>query len=121
MTRRPRDPDPNHRRIQRSRNDTNTREPLEAQALEAQRSSGFHRGGVAGRCCGPAASAKNAGADQRLTRQPLARRRTKLPDRRELFEGVGAENRVTLCDLLVLGDESTEAIAPKNVRTTVGY
>jgi hypothetical protein len=33
---------------------------------------------------------------------------------------VGAENRVTLCDLLVLVDESAEAIVPKNVKTAVG-
>jgi hypothetical protein len=35
--------------------------------------------------------------------------------------GVGAENRVTLCDLLVLVDESTETIAPKNVKTAAGF
>jgi hypothetical protein len=34
---------------------------------------------------------------------------------------VGTEKRVTLCDLLVLVDKSTETIAPKNVETTAGF
>jgi hypothetical protein len=34
---------------------------------------------------------------------------------------VGAENRVTLCDLPVFVDASTEAIAAKDVKTTAGF
>jgi hypothetical protein len=44
------------------------------------------------------------------------------PDRELILQKpVGAENRVTLCDLLVLVDESTETIAPKNVKTAAGF
>jgi hypothetical protein len=35
--------------------------------------------------------------------------------------GVGAENRVTLCDLREFVDASTEAIAAKDVKTTAGF
>jgi hypothetical protein len=34
-------------------------------------------------------------------------------------ERVGAENRVTLCDLLVFVDESAETIMPKDAKATV--
>jgi hypothetical protein len=34
---------------------------------------------------------------------------------------VGAENRVTLCDLPVLMDESAETITPKNAKTIVSF
>jgi hypothetical protein len=47
-----------------------------------------------------------------LAETPLGRSR-QLP--------VGAENRVTPCDVPVLMGESAETIAPKNAKVTAGF
>jgi hypothetical protein len=46
-----------------------------------------------------------------------ARYRRRAGDRRRASEGVGASNRVALCDLRVFVDQATEAVAAQNANT----